>query len=191
MSKKKKKEMTTILALAVLLIAVCIAYFAVSSHNKKKEKAADTSVHLLQIDSSLVNKIEIHNEDGTAVFEKKDSEWSNPSNEKFAFKKGEIEKLLEQYSDLTASGSVVNHKDNLAEYGLEKPVAALTITLSDGTSITLSVGDNVPLSTGFYGMLSNSDGVYTFDQENISYAFATQEQFEDTAAESENEAQAE
>lgn len=187
MSKKKKKEMTTVIALAALLVVVCVAYFAAVKHKEAKEKAADTSVNLLQLDTSKATKIDISNENGTISFEKESTGWVMPSDKEFLVKQEEIQTILDAFSDLVATRCVVENKDSIAEYGLDKPTGKITITLSDGTTTVLSVGDTVPSEGGYYGMLDNADGVYTFDETSINGALASKDTFEDSAAEAAEE----
>lgn len=187
MSKKKKKEMTTVIALAALLVVVCVAYFAAVKHKEAKEKAADTSVNLLQLDTSKATKIDISNENGTISFEKESTGWVMPSDKDFLVKQEEIETVLDAFSDLEATRCVVKNKDSIGEYGLDKPTGKITITLSDGTTTVLSVGDTVPSEGGYYGMLDNADGVYTFDETSINGALASKDTFEDSAAEAAEE----
>lgn len=187
MSKKKKKEMTTVIALAALLVVVCVAYFAAVKHKEAKEKAADTSVNLLQLDTSKATKIDISNENGTISFEKESTGWVMPSDKEFLVKQEEIQTILDAFSDLVATRCVVENKDSIAEYGLDKPTAKVTITLNDGTTTVLSLGTTVPSEGGYYGMLDSSDGVYTFDQMSVSCALDSKDMFEDSAAKAETE----
>lgn len=190
MSKKKKKEMTTVIALAALLVVVCVAYFAAVKHKEAKEKAADTSVNLLQLDTSKATKIDISNENGTISFEKESTGWVMPSDKDFLVKQEEVKTLLDPFSDLVATRCVVENKDSIAEYGLDKPTAKVTITLDDGSTIVLSLGTTVPSEGGYYGMLDSSDGVYTFDQMSVSCALDSKDMFEDSAAEATEELEA-
>lgn len=187
MSKKKKKEMTTVIALAALLVVVCVAYFAAVKHKEAKEKAADTSVNLLQLDTSKATKIDISNENGTISFEKESTGWVMPSDKEFLVKQEEIQTILDAFSDLVATRCVVENKDSIAEYGLDKPTAKVTITLNDGATTVLSLGTTVPSEGGYYGMLDSSDGVYTFDQMSVSCALDSKDMFEDSAAKAETE----
>lgn len=190
MSKKKKKELTTVIALAALLVVVCVAYFATVKHKEAKDKAADTSVNLLQLDTSKATKIDISNEKGTISFEKESTGWVMPSDKDFLVKQEEINNVLDAFSDLAATRCVVKNKDSIDEYGLDKPAGKVTITLDDGSTAVLSVGATVPSEGGYYGMLDNSDGVYTFDEASVSGALASQDTFKDSAAEAEEETEA-
>ena len=73
---------------------------------------------------------------------------------------------------------------------MDKPAGKVTITLDDGFTAVLSVGATVPSEGGYYGMLDNSDGVYTFDEASVSGALASQDTFKDSAAEAEEETEA-
>lgn len=191
MSNKKKKERTTIIALVVILAVVCIGYFALVKHNDDKEKAADTSVNLLQLDSSLATKLDITNENGELSFELTDGIWTLTSDADFVVDQDVIQTLLDEFADLTASQMVVDNQDSLADYGLEEPAATGVLTLSDGTTVTLSLGDNVPVIGGYYGIVDSSTEVYTFDETAFASLFSVQDDFEGESTEATAEADAE
>lgn len=179
MSKKKKKEMTTIIVLVAVFVGICIAYFAAIKHNEAKKKAADTSVDLLTLDSSLATKIEMDNQNGKFSFEKSGDTWTLVDKADFKVKEKAIQKLLDEFADLTATKSVVGDKNSLSEYGLDKPVATVTLTLEDGTKTVLSLGNDVPLNGGYYGMIDSSEGVYTFDKDSVSSMELGSDSFKD------------
>lgn len=183
MSKKKKQERAIIIALIAVFAVICIAYFATMKYKEAKEKAASTSVNLLKLDSSMASKIELDNENGKVIFEKSGDSWVIPDKADFKVKERAINTLLDEFADLTATKCVVNDKDTIAEYGLDKPSATATLTLSDGTKVVFSLGNQVPLGGGYYGMLESSDGVYTFDSESVSSVQLGEDNFEDSATE--------
>ena len=178
MTQKKKKQMMTIGALVVALVIICIAYLAVVKYNDAKEKEADTSVNLLQLDSNMASKLEISNASGELVFEKKSGLWKLSDDDEFEVKTDVIEPLLDDFADLTATKCVLNNKENLSDYGLDDPTAVGTLTLSDGTSVTVSFGAEVPVAGGYYGMLDGTDGIYTFDSETLADLFSAKSEFE-------------
>lgn len=178
MTQKKKKQMTTIVALVVALLVICIAYFAVVKKNEAKEKAADTSVNVLQLNSSDAVKLEISNENGDLVFEKKSGLWKLEGDDEFEVKTEVIQTILDDFADLTATKSVSNTKENLADYGLDKPSTVGTLTLSDGTSATVSLGAEVPIIGGYYGMLDGTEEIYTFAEETLENLSSSKNDFE-------------
>lgn len=180
MSKKQKKERTIVLALIGVLVFVIAAYFIAVKHNEKKDKEADTTVSLLKLDTSQAVKLDIFNENGTFVFEKKDGTWIMPSDESFKVSKDIINRVLEVFADLKANDLVVENKETLSEYSLDNPVAKTTVTLSDGTTKTISLGATVPTTGGYYGMLDDKDGVYTFRDGDVMNLCLALEMFEDT-----------
>lgn len=191
MSNKKKKERMTIIALVVILAVVCIGYFVLVQHNDDKEKGKDTSVNLLQLDSSLAAKLDITNENGELSFVLTEGTWTLESDADFVVAQDVVQTLLDAYADLTASQMVVDNQDSLADYGLDEPTATGVLTLSDGTAVTLSLGDTVPVNGGYYGMVDSSVGVYTFDETTFANLFLTQDDFKGEAVEATAEADAE
>lgn len=181
MTQKKKRQMTTIISLVVVLVLVCIGYFVLVKHNKDKE--ADTSVNVLQLDTATANKLEISNSNGAFSFEKSDDTWVLSGNDAFIVDQLAVQKVVNGFADIKAAKSVVDNKDNLGDYGLDAPAATGTLTLEDGTSITISFGDTVPVNGGYYGILDSSDGVYSFSEETLADLFSAQDAFEGEAEE--------
>lgn len=188
MTQKKKRQMTTIISLVVVLVVVCIAYFALVKQKDKKEAEEDTSVNVLQLDTSTANKLEISNTNGTFSFEKSDGTWTLSGDDTFVVNQEAVQTVLTGFSDITAAKCVVDNKENLGDYGLDNPQAAGTLTLEDGTSVTISFGDTVPVNGGYYGILSSSDGVYAFSEETLADVFSAQGAFEGEAEETTEEA---
>ncbi len=184
MSKRKKKEMTTILVFAGILLVVCVAYFAAIKHKEAKDKAADTSVNLLQLDSSLAEKIEIVNEKGNITFQKEASGWVITDDKEFLVKQSVVESLLDKATNVTAVKCVVDTKDELNEYGLEKPSSKVTVTLEDGTTVEVCVGDKAPAGMGYYAMLDRSKGVFIMTEDSVSEMLLDKSMFKDSAEES-------
>lgn len=167
MSKKQKRERTIVISLVAVLVVVIAAYFIAVKQNEKKQKAADTSVQLLHLDTSKASKIEINNTHGTFVFEKKDGQWIMPSDENFEVSDEGIGRILDIFSGLIAKRCVVENKDTLSEYGLDKPEIKTTMTLSDGTTECVSLGMTVPSTDEYYGMIDGKDGVYLLTANSV------------------------
>lgn len=185
MSKKKKKEMATILVLAAVLLVVCAAYFAVTKHNEAKQKAADTSVNLLQLDSSLVTEIALSNSNGNVTFGKDAKGWILAEDKKFEVNQDTVETLLNEVTNITAIKCVVDNKDDLEEYGLQEPAAKATVTLEDGTQVVYSIGNESIFGQEYYAALDSSDGVYLVDAANVENMLLAKDNFEEGGAQTE------
>lgn len=69
---------------------------------------------------------------------------------------------------ITTVNTVEEHATDLAQYGLDKPRASVTLTLEDGTVKAFSVGDASPLSSQTYFALKGETTVYTVASDKLS-----------------------
>ncbi len=91
--------------------------------------------------------------------------------------------LLRGYEDLRLGSTVdelvgcattlnaydrVETVENLADFGLETPVAVATVTYHDGNTVTLQLGNTTPDDEGCYVRLADSDTVYMLDYDSAS-----------------------
>lgn len=69
---------------------------------------------------------------------------------------------------VTAVNTVEEHTSDLAQYGLDKPRATVTLTMQDGTVKACSIGNASPLSSQTYFALKGEDTVYTVASDKLS-----------------------
>lgn len=183
MTKKKKREMVTVAVLAIILVIVGIGYVVSTKHNKAKEDKAKETINLLTLDSSLATEIDIKNDNGKIKFVKTDGAWVLNGDDTFTVDQDKINSLLDEFADVEAIKSVADNKDNLAEFGLDDPQAVGTVVLSDGTKATISFGSEVPSTDGgYYGMLEDNDGVYSFSADVFTSLFSDKSEFKGEVA---------
>ncbi len=61
-----------------------------------------------------------------------------------------------------------NGKDNLADYGLDKPKSIVTITYTDNKKAVISVGNEAPQGVGTYIKFGSEDTVYLCETESVA-----------------------
>lgn len=85
--------------------------------------------------------------------------------------------LMYHASAFGALRCVTEKADNLADYGLDAPKAAVKVAFSDGETFALSVGKEEPVSGNYYGSVDGDDGVYLFSEEDILYFLVRKETY--------------
>ena len=70
---KRTKKLYILLG---VLVVICIATFALSKTEKKKENIKNSDKTVLEVDSDSVNKISWKSSLGSLAFEKKDGTWT-------------------------------------------------------------------------------------------------------------------
>ncbi len=118
-----------------------------------------------KVESAAIRSLRVTNTHGTYTFEKKDGATVLRGYESVSYN-------AENYSYLAAlcgSMVVMNNgrygedviaKYGLAEYGLDKPQASVTVTSNAGKVYTVHVGDAIVSGNGYYVMLEGRETVY-------------------------------
>lgn len=170
---RKKKQTVTIIALVAVLAVICIAYFVVVKQNDKKDAEADTSVSVLQLDSSKVTGIKVTNENGELNFVKSEGSWSLTSDEEFIVSEDVMGLILESLADLKAPKQVSESNDDLEEFGLDNPAAVVVVTMDDGSTTTIKLGESIPVASlnAYYGIVEGKDGIYALSDYDTGIFF--------------------
>lgn len=140
----------------------------------------DTSV--LKLETEKVTRVDVVNESGAFEFKKEGDQWSG------RFKKGKtgalslvkdfesskVDDLLRAYKSLSATG--FGDGKSLADTGLDKPLAELTITIGDEKTQVL-FGSNAEGSSR-YAKLPEGSEIYTISSWASDWAFAEESKFQ-------------
>lgn len=133
---RKKKNLYIMLG---VLVVICIAAFAVSRHEEKKEQIKNSGEVVLEISTEDVTALSWTNENGTFSFTKGEDTWSYDEDEAFPVDTEKIDHLLELFQSFTAS-FVIDDVEDYSQYGLEDPAYTIEITTADGTT-SIQLGD--------------------------------------------------
>ena len=132
------RKATRLYALLGVLLAVCIAAFAVSRYEEKKEQIKNSGEVILEIPTDSVTALSWTNESGTFSFTK-DETWVYDGDSAFPVDEEKIQDLLEQFTSFAAA-FVIDDVEDYAQYGLDEPVCTIHIT-AGGESDTIELGD--------------------------------------------------
>lgn len=125
-------------ALLGILLVICVAAFAVSRYQEKKENIKNSGEVILEIPADSVTALSWSNENGTFSFTK-DEIWTYDDDTAFPVSEEKINDLLSQFEAFSAA-FVIDEVADYAQYGLHDPVCTISIT-AGGESYTVELGD--------------------------------------------------
>lgn len=117
---------------------VCIAAFAVSRYEEKKEQIKNSGEVILEIPTDSVTALSWTNESGKFSFTK-DETWVYDDDNAFPVDEEKINDLLEQFTSFAAAFAIDDVED-YAQYGLDEPICTIHITAGE-ESYTVELGD--------------------------------------------------
>ena len=132
------RKATKLYALLGVLLVVCIAAFAISRYEEKKEQIKNSGEVILEIPTESVTALSWTNESGTFSFTK-DETWVYDEDNAFPVDEEKINDLLEQFTSLAAAFAIDDVED-FAQYGLDEPICTIHITAGE-ESYTVALGD--------------------------------------------------
>ena len=132
------RKATKLYALLGVLLVVCIAAFAVSRYEEKKEQIKNSGEVILEIPTDSVTALSWTNESGTFSFTK-DETWVYDEDNAFPVDEEKINDLLEQFTSFAAAFAIDDVED-YAQYGLDEPICTIHIT-AGVESYTVELGD--------------------------------------------------
>ena len=166
---KRKQNLIIVTTLLVLLLV--LLFFLISLPAPQKSSTSDENKIELEniIDTkdkkivkiSLKNSkeaydISVEKKDNKSVYILSDNDESNTSqtNAKVLY-----DSLINLKPD-----QIIENADNLSVYGLEKPVASLTLTFDNNENVILLLGNDAPLYRGSYMKIDNDSKIFLINQ---------------------------
>ena len=143
----KKKQLITILVMLIVVAGLAAGYVIAKNNNARKlaeeaekEAAENATIPIYEIDTEAVEKISYKNEVADITVVRDGDIWIEeekdvPMNMEY------VQNMLDAVSSTVAIKVIREEPEDLAEFGLDKPVIEYTITLSDGTEHFVKLGD--------------------------------------------------
>lgn len=167
MSKRKKRNAVILTFLLLALAVLCGVYFWYSNKAKNKEEEEEDTpqIDVMDIDTEQIKSMHYVREDADIILIKKDDVWISESEPDRPIKQTNVTNILNAIKSIKAYQVVAESPDNLADFGLEKPVAILEVNLNDGSTVTVKIGNEVIHSMGYYGMVNDDGKVYQMSKD--------------------------
>ena len=148
---KRTKKLYILLG---VLVVICIATFALSKTEEKKEKIKNSDKTILEVDSDSVNKISWKSSSGSLAFEKKDDTWVYTDDANFPVDQDKIAERLKLFKEFGVAFEIED-VDDYGQYGLDDPECTITLETDDET-YEISLGDYSTMDSQRY--VSIGDG---------------------------------
>ena len=107
---KRTKKLYILLG---VLVVICIATFALSKTEKKKENIKNSDKTALEVDSDSVNKISWKSSLGSLAFEKKDGTWTYTDDANFPVDQDKIAERLKLFKEFGVAFEI----EDVDDYG--------------------------------------------------------------------------
>lgn len=157
------RKLWSIIALIIMLAALIGAYAYLTKHPQDKstaDKKSENKIDLLKLDQSKINKINIRNEKGNIILEKKSSKWIISQKESIKLDDQFVGNIVENFVSLSADRLVDKDSKDLEQYGLKTPKAVATAYMEDGSSKTINLGNETSDNSRYYIMIKDDPNVY-------------------------------
>lgn len=148
-----KRSKRLCILLGVLAVA-CVAIFALSRYQSKKEQIQTNGEVVLEIPVDSVQALSWEYDGETLSFHK-DDQWIYDEDEAFPVDGEKIEGLLNQFSAMGAAFTIENPED-LSPYGLSDPTCSITIT-TDEETYTILLGGYSTMDSQRYVSIGDSN----------------------------------
>jgi hypothetical protein len=130
----------------VLAVAAYVFFF--ERHQPTSEEAQQEAEKVLRdFDRDDVQTIVIENEGGRVRLEKAGEEWRLHEPLDFPADDSVVSSTLGSLANLSADRRLATEEVDPTTYGLDEPVAEVTLGMADGSERTLTVGDELPLGS--------------------------------------------
>lgn len=192
MTGKNKNKL--LLVLVAVLAVVCVLYFAVghlvtsSEAKKESEAAAEEEASRIRINQMEdVAQVTVDSTEGALTFVKEADTWYYDADRDFPVNQTELANIESAAGALEAVRAI-EEADALEDYGLDAPIAEITVVDASGNSVEMYVGDAT--NSEYYLKTADADTVYTVSssfvsqiQDKVLYDFVQVENLPITSAE--------
>ncbi len=159
---KRSKKISILLGILAL---ACIATFAVTRVEERKEKIKNSDEIILEIPGDDVKSLSWEYESETLAFHK-DDKWLYDGDEAFPVSEDKIKELLSPFASFGVS-FIIEDVEDYGQYGLEDPICTIDLATEE-QSFKIQLGDYSKMDSERY--VSIGDGrVYLVKNDPLDY----------------------
>ena len=136
-----------------ILAVACIATFAVTQMEERKEQIKETGEIILELPSESVQALSWEYNEETLAFHRGE-DWLYDEDENFPVSEEKINGLLEQFQAFRAA-FVIEAVEDFGQYGLDDPICTITLSTAEG-AYEVKLGDYSKMDSQRY--VSIGDG---------------------------------
>lgn len=172
------KQLRNLMIMAGVLVALLLVWLLsgrIPGMNQSQQTAAATTAAktaLLTVDPAEVAQIAVHNnlsdlvllpDRSTDEAGKVQVTWHLAEDQGFPVSKTGLSALADAALSVSYSDIIVENPDDLAAFGLNRPVSTISIVLSDGSSKIIEFGSNLSSGKGVYARLGQDTRIYAVE----------------------------
>lgn len=156
----------TTAAFAVLLVALAAFYYVYEIRlEPERQKAASVKGRILSVEPKDVAEVELKRPDGVVRLKREgESAWSIVEPVKGVGDRGATDEMLTSITTAKADREVASSPAQLADFGLDKPAAEVTLTLKDGKQVGLALGGKNPTGAWVYARETGKPAIVTISE---------------------------
>lgn len=164
MKPAKTKKRNQLILLLVIFIVLLGAYFGVRQYNKAQEaEEPQEEIAVTSLNADNITEVSYTNDGVEYSFIKTEDTWQYTGDTSIPITQSYIETIVSSACSLKAKRLLVGNLDNIAEYGLEIPAHAVSLTDSDGNKTIINIGDMNTSTSVYYAYVEGKENIYTID----------------------------
>ena len=149
--------------IAMVVVFLLMAGGVAALNYTNPPPAADTTVYVLDVKDTDVQRLDVTTSAGAAAFERND-----PFGWKFADSDttadlSRVGSVVNRLAKLRSSAKVTDTVGDLAPYGLNPPVDTATLTMKDGTAYRIRVGGKTVNDAAYYAIVEGRTQLHTIN----------------------------
>ncbi len=153
-----------IIIMSAVVILLIGAYFGLTKIDTKKPvetpKPTAETISIFKTDKDKIVSMTLKTSKDEFTLIIKDKNWVVNSSENIKLSQSKVDSLAYDFAILNAD-ALISENGNLADYGLDKPLATPKIRLSDGTEKRFLLGSLTPTGNSYYFKMNEDSKIYT------------------------------
>jgi hypothetical protein len=151
----------TSVVLAVLLVALGVFYYVYEVRwAPEREKVTARKGRVFTAESQDVTQLTLKRPDGSVELKREGDAWQIVAPVKGRGDRGPIEEVITNVLTTKIDREIAATPASLAEFGLDKPAADVTLTLKDGKQLGLALGAKSPTGVWVYAREHDKPAVF-------------------------------
>lgn len=155
----------TTAVLAVILVALGAFYYVYEVRlGPEREKASERKGRLWTVEAADVTELELKRPDATIKLKREGPGWALLEPVKARGDRGRVDETLTSLLTTRVDREIAAAPTALAEFGLDKPAAEVTLRLKDGKTLGLALGAKNPTGVWVYAREAGKPAVFVLGE---------------------------
>ena len=155
----------TTAVLAVILVALGAFYYVYEVRlGPEREKASERKGRLWTVEAADVTELELKRPDATLKLKREGPGWALVEPVKARGDRGRVDETLTSLLTTRVDREIAAAPAALAEFGLDKPAAEVTLRLKDGKTLGLALGAKNPTGVWVYAREAGKPAVFVLGE---------------------------